>query len=207
LPAEGVLVTSSSGDLIAGIFQGFNNETLSTGDHYLIINNDTDSITIRQPLGPDTDLTIDRPDSWTDDSKIRVYFIGRMKVQEAPNYVSGIGIHFRWERYVLQDTAKYYIITYDKIVGIKDINVSDLSGIPLFQVYPNPFNNKTIIQFPNSQSHSYDLVITDLTGKVVRVIGKITENSYELSKDGLPAGLYFIELRGPNIYRGKIVIE
>jgi uncharacterized protein (TIGR02145 family) len=75
------------------------------------------------------------------------------------------------------------------------------------RIIPNPFSNKAIIQFPNSMGYSYDLVITDLTGKVVRFVGKITENSYELNKDVLPAGLYLIELRGPNIYRGKIIIE
>lgn len=80
-------------------------------------------------------------------------------------------------------------------------------SIEQIKIFPNPFSNKAIIQFPNSQSNNYDLVITDLTGKVVRIVSKITENNYELNKDGLPAGLYLIELRGPNIYRGKIIIE
>ena len=215
LPAEGVLVTSFSGDLIAGIFQGFNNETLSTGDHYLIINNDTDSITIRQPLGSDTDLTIDRPDSWTDDSKIKVYNIGRMKVQETPNSVSGNGIHFRWKRYVSPDTARYYIITYNKILGIKDIHVSDLSGIPLFQVYPNPFRQETVIKFELSKNVSVRLTVYNSMGLPVwsqtsqyLPAGKhqITWDGTDNSKNKLPEGIYFIKIQSGEDYSSKKVI-
>jgi hypothetical protein len=217
LPSEGVLVTSSNGDMIAGIFKGFNNESLSAGDHYLIINNDTDSITIRQPLGPDTDLTIDRPDSWTDDSKIRVYNIGRMKVLEAPNSVSGNGIHFRWKRYVSLDTARYYIITYNKILGIEDIHVSDLSGIPLFQVYPNPFRYETVIKFELSKNASVRLTVYNSMGLSVwsqtsqylpAGIHQITWDGTDDSKNKLPEGLYLIKIQSGEDYSSrKIIIE
>jgi ELWxxDGT repeat protein len=74
-------------------------------------------------------------------------------------------------------------------------------------IFPNPFSDKAIIQLPISRNYCYDLVITDLTGKVIRSIGKITGNSYELDRENLPSGLYIIELRGQDIYRGKIIIE
>ncbi len=59
--AEGAIVTSSNGDLIAGIFNNFNNEALTSGDHYLIVNNYKDSIIIRQPMGADTPLAVEKP--------------------------------------------------------------------------------------------------------------------------------------------------
>jgi hypothetical protein len=75
------------------------------------------------------------------------------------------------------------------------------------KIFPNPFSEKAIIQLPNSWNHCYDLVITDLAGKIIRSIGRINGNSYELDRGNLPSGLYIMELRGNDIYRGKIIIE
>jgi hypothetical protein len=64
-----------------------------------------------------------------------------------------------------------------------------------------------MIQFINPERAVYQLSIIDLTGKVVRKIWGINSESIELYRDGLPAGLYLLELRGPEIYRVKVVIE
>jgi len=74
-------------------------------------------------------------------------------------------------------------------------------------IFPNPFNQSTTIAFPNSTSEQYTLVITDLSGKVYKIVDGITISEYILKKGDLKEGLYFIELRGPKIYRGKIVVE
>jgi len=76
-----------------------------------------------------------------------------------------------------------------------------------FKIYPNPFNNKTIIEFHNPSNEPFRLTLTDLSGKVVRIVDNITDSIYELDRDGLSKGFYFIELRSENIYRGKILIE
>jgi hypothetical protein len=47
----------------------------------------------------------------------------------------------------------------------------------------------------------------DLSGKVCRIVDDITTPEYILEKGNLKQGFYFIELRGSNIYRGKIVVE
>lgn len=83
---------------------------------------------------------------------------------------------------------------------------NNISILPV-NIFPNPFKDKAKIQFPDSQSDSYDLFIMDLFGKVVRVISNINGSSYELNRGDLAEGLYLIELRGPTIYRGKIIIE
>lgn len=66
----------------------------------------------------------------------------------------------------------------------------NLLDIP-FQVGPNPFNDKTVISFPNSNSEPYNLVIRSMTGQEMRRITGITSNSVEISKDNLAPGLYF----------------
>jgi uncharacterized protein (TIGR02145 family) len=92
-----------------------------------------------------------------------------------------------------------------------DVNIT-LTGynspvIEQIKIFPNPFNDKTVIQFLNSEGFNYALIVTDLTGKIVRTIENITDEKFQLDRGSLPAGLYLIELRGPYICRGKIIIE
>lgn len=92
---------------------------------------------------------------------------------------------------------------YDEetIVGTNEI---ELNG---FNIYPNPFQERTLITFHNPNFEKHQLILMDLAGKVIKQINDITDNQIELSRDNLSSGLYLIELRGSNIYRGIIVIE
>jgi len=75
------------------------------------------------------------------------------------------------------------------------------------KVYPNPFNSSTTIKFSNTEGNAFTLYVVDLTGKVCRIVPDITSSEYELEKGDLNAGVYFVELRGPRIFRGKLIIE
>lgn len=74
-------------------------------------------------------------------------------------------------------------------------------------IYPNPFSDKTVIQFENPTGKKYSMYITDLSGKVCRIVEDITTSEYVLEKGDLKEGMYFVELRGTKIWRGKIIIE
>lgn len=97
------------------------------------------------------------------------------------------------------DDVKIYSDPAAGVESIKDNNN--------LKIYPNPFNDKTIIEFQNPSSEPFRLTLTDLSGKVVRIVDNITDSIYELDREGLSKGFYFIELRGGNLYRGKILIE
>jgi len=92
---------------------------------------------------------------------------------------------------------------YDKetISGIENVFINDLI------IYPNPVTDKTTIKIPNSEHAFYHLILTDLTGKVIFIKKNIIEETFELNLENISQGLYLIELRGKNIYRGKIIIE
>jgi len=98
----------------------------------------------------------------------------------------------------------FYVIKLDNIhVGINDISNSASS----LNNYPNPFNTKTTIEFENPDRKIYTLKITDITGKIVRVVENIRDNKIDVYRQDLPNGIYFIELRGANIFKGKMVIN
>ena len=48
-----------------GIEDTFDGLALSRGTHYLIVERDNVSVTVRQPLGADTNLAIEPPSSWS----------------------------------------------------------------------------------------------------------------------------------------------
>ncbi len=73
-------------------------------------------------------------------------------------------------------------------------------------IYPNPFTDRTLIQFPNPDHTRYQLYVTDMNGKIVKIIENICEESLELNSGGLKKGIFFIELRGAENYRAKILI-
>jgi len=77
----------------------------------------------------------------------------------------------------------------------------------LINIYPNPLNESTILNFSNPEGYQYKLYVLDLSGKVYRIVDNITTSEYVLEKGDLKQGFYFVELRGPIIYRGKIIVE
>jgi len=62
----GFLARTADGGILAGAFQGhFDGVPLSPGTHFLIVERRAASLTVRQPVGDDTDVAIDPPLSWT----------------------------------------------------------------------------------------------------------------------------------------------
>jgi len=89
-----------------------------------------------------------------------------------------------------------------------EVEVNELNGNPgKLSIYPNPFTHTTLIEFPNPEKAKYRIYITDLAGKVVLFEDDIFADKLELGRENLPAGVYFLELRGPRTFRGKIIIQ
>jgi len=132
--------------------------------------------------------------SWTDTQPITGQNYYRiMVVKSTPCYPSGL----KSDEYA----APFSNLDTETIVGINEHRGNGLI------IYPNPFNHSTTIGFNNPENHPYFLYIMDLTGKVCLIIDNITTSEYVLEKGDLKEGFYIVELRGPKIYRGKIVVE
>lgn len=97
---------------------------------------------------------------------------------------------------ICKDTV-YATIT---IVGVKEIEN------PLnFSVYPNPSFSENV-QFTTTEHGSYQLIITDLTGKLIDKTN-FTGKQHTYQSKQLSIGLYFYELTNENNIksRGKLV--
>ncbi|MBN1186604.1 MAG: VCBS repeat-containing protein [Bacteroidales bacterium] len=104
-------------------------------------------------------------------------------------------------------TSEDYILSYTNVEDNGITGINDMNYTHNVRIYPNPFSDKTIIEFPNPDNNNYQLIITTISGKTVAIIENIKTNKVEFEKGILPSGFYMIELRGDNLYRGKIVIE
>lgn len=87
------------------------------------------------------------------------------------------------------------------------VSVDNLSNRNNISVVPNPFKGATTIYFTNTNNTSYELIVTDITGKIVRHIKNATGNNFVLSRDGLISGYYMVEIKGENTYRKPVIVE
>ncbi|MBI5218361.1 MAG: T9SS type A sorting domain-containing protein [Bacteroidia bacterium] len=78
---------------------------------------------------------------------------------------------------------------------------------PEMKIYPNPFNEKTTVEFYNPGNSAYTLQITDITGKIMLEKNNITTDKIIIEKGDLTSGFYFIELHGKTNYKGKLIIK
>ncbi|HSF61963.1 MAG TPA: DUF6259 domain-containing protein [Gaiellaceae bacterium] len=69
---SGFLARTRDDRILAGAFEGtFDGVRLSEGVHYLILERDESSVTVRQPLGADTEIAIQAPRSWSTGRALR----------------------------------------------------------------------------------------------------------------------------------------
>ncbi len=122
--------------------------------------------------------------------------------------INPVGTHLRLLNLtgVTNDTTVGYVWnSCQTFVSTRDITT--LHGL---RVYPNPFRDITVIEFENSTGAVHHLTITDITGKVVKYENNIRDNRIEISRQGMPSGMYFATLRnniGESITRKLVVKE
>jgi hypothetical protein len=93
------------------------------------------------------------------------------------------------------------ILDVDETVGIR------ANEDQAVKIYPNPFTHAARVVFPNPQGETYRMYLMDLAGKIVMTREEIRTSQFELQREDLGKGYYIIELRGKQVYRGRIVIE
>jgi len=102
-------------------------------------------------------------------------------------------------------------LTFEKTftIVVNDIIESGFAEVYMkhLAVYPNPFTNSTTIQFDNPGRIQYTLHLRDISGKTICVTENIFDDKVEIFRNDLPPGIYFVELRGARVFRGKLVIE
>jgi uncharacterized protein (TIGR02145 family) len=76
-----------------------------------------------------------------------------------------------------------------------------------FSIFPNPLTDQTTIQFHNPSNNKFQLLIYNLQGQVIHKVDNVFSNNIVIDSKNLKNGIFLVELRGPSIYRGKIIVE
>lgn len=77
----------------------------------------------------------------------------------------------------------------DLMSGVQNIELQHS-----FKATPNPFRNRTYIEFDNPNNEAFDLVISNLAGQTVRTIQGVSGERYLLERERLPSGMYIANL-------------
>ncbi|MFC2138741.1 T9SS type A sorting domain-containing protein [Bacteroidota bacterium] len=104
----------------------------------------------------------------------------------------------------LKSSSVYYSSRSNIVTNLRtSINKSEFGSE--IKIFPNPFNSKTNISFYNGNHQLYILNLYDINGK--NVYSQTTsEGRIEFDRNNLSNGFYYIELKGNNTLRGKMLI-
>jgi hypothetical protein len=94
----------------AGVFTSYNGVPLSAGEHYLIEERSLREITVRQPLGADTHLTLELLPAWRPNSRIgaRAYTASGQLIAMGPATVTAQGVSFGYRQRIEGQSVAYY---------------------------------------------------------------------------------------------------
>lgn len=78
----------------------------------------------------------------------------------------------------------------------------------LMRVYPNPATVEMTIEYANADAQPYVLTVMNVAGQVIFRLENLRGNKINLTRSDLKGpGLYLIELKGENVYTGKLLVE
>ena len=89
------------------------------------------------------------------------------------------------------------------------VGIDELGKGPEFSVYPNPFENSTTIEFAEVVNENYTVVVSDVTGKVVKEITNLRENRVVIHRENMETGIYLLQVSNANGARTvkKLVVK
>ncbi len=98
----------------------------------------------------------------------------------------------------------YYF--YQDTINITDITEIETPSLQSFN-YPNPFGYKTTILFPNPQNEPYTLNLYDSQGHLIKKFGCITDDKFNINRGNLLPGIYYYQIKGKQVFQGKMVVQ
>ena len=96
----GFYATTEDDTVLAGSFsQFFNGRVLSAGVHYLIVERSPHVVTVRQPIGETTALSIEAPDDWQPGEAIHVWMMDEagQLIGKAPHWLDDRQVNFVYQ--------------------------------------------------------------------------------------------------------------
>lgn len=110
-------------------------------------------------------------------------------------------------------TGYYYVddvcVSTDSMTCFGTVGINEVSDSPNFKIFPNPFSNKTTLEFNNPYGGNCSLQLFNFKGQPVKFINNINSNKVIIDRDDLVSGLYFFHLYCDKklIAKGKLTVD
>ncbi len=109
------------------------------------------------------------------------------------------------------------IVTTNGCTGTATVTVTVCTGIEeiidlnnLVKVYPNPFSDNTTFTIQSTKlNETYSFELIDVLGKQVKSLKEISAKQFEISRNGLPNGIYFYKIHSAEsvVGIGKLIVK
>ena len=91
-----------------------------------------------------------------------------------------------------------------KVTGINNITTKEAS----FNVYPNPSSNFITVDLKEFSGKNIDIELYDALGRKIKTVSKIKAENYTLTREGIPRGIYSVNIIvDEKIYSKKVIFE
>jgi poly(3-hydroxybutyrate) depolymerase len=88
------------------------------------------------------------------------------------------------------------------------VGINEIAQEADFNVYPNPANAAATVDLSSFNGKAVTIELYDVMGRMVKNVNDIRNSKYTLSRDKLPAGMYFMNvLSDGKIYSKKVMFE
>jgi hypothetical protein len=74
-------------------------------------------------------------------------------------------------------------------------------------VFPHPLHDRSTLRFANPGAEAYGLRLLDARGRAIRSYPPTRGETFVIEREGLPAGVYLLELNGPRTYHHKLMVR
>jgi len=101
-----------------------------------------------------------------------------------------------------QDTSGNF--TINSLIGIEEPEAASH-----LTIYPNPITNRAVLYFENTNGQPHNVTIHNINGECVKRFDNVTIDQVDITRESLPAGLYFYQLHtnGRLVDNGKMIIQ
>ncbi|MBE0654689.1 MAG: T9SS type A sorting domain-containing protein [Bacteroidales bacterium] len=101
-----------------------------------------------------------------------------------------------------------FALSFSNLLYVESITAS--TNLPNngrhIEIYPNPMETEAKIVWYNPNFEPCSLSIYDLKGTLIQYIPGLNTHEYQLSRGNMKSGCYIIELKGSDIFYGRLLI-
>lgn len=108
---------------------------------------------------------------------------------------------------VTKDTV-LSVVCFSQCSACTSVGIAENSVTTSFKLYPNPTSDYSTLEFAND-SNTHNVVLKDLSGRIVKSYVNIQTSSLQVEKGNLSAGIYFVSVinEAGRLSTSKLIIQ